>query len=229
MTPPDAASSPPQPRRRTANRSLLLGIWGLLLATVLAAGSLRYASDEAVSSGGGAPAQAARGDAARVARGRYLVTIASCNDCHTPLKMGPKGPEPDMDRMLSGHPEQMVMPAPPSLAPEAPWNWAGAGTLTSFAGPWGISYAANLTPDRNTGLGIWSREMFVKALRTGRHMGQSRPLLPPMPWRGIAQMTDDDLGAVYAYLRTIPPVHNRVPEPVIAPLPPAPAAGGSKG
>ena len=74
--------------------------------------------------------------------------------------------------------------------------------------------AANLTPDQNSGLGIWTEEMFIKALRTGRHMGASREILPPMPWSNYSKMTDDDLKAVYAYLRSIPAVHNRVPEPI---------------
>lgn len=207
-----APPAPPTAPRRLASRTALLSIWGLLLLGVLAAGSLRSAPAKETPAG------------AAVARGKYLVTIGGCNDCHTPLKMGAKGPEPDMSRMLSGHPERMVLPAPPRMAPDAPWNWAGAASLTAFAGPWGISYASNLTPDQNTGLGIWTEEMFVKAMRTGRHMGQSRPILPPMPWHALAAMTDEDLKAVYAYLRSIPPLENRVPEAVIAEPPPAPPA-----
>src|SRR5437870_2909027 len=84
----------------------------------------------------------------QLARGAYLVTIGGCNDCHTPLKMGPKGPEPDRDRMLSGHPQSLVMTPPPKQAPNGPWMWSGAVTNTAFAGPWGISYARNLTPDK---------------------------------------------------------------------------------
>jgi mono/diheme cytochrome c family protein len=152
--------------------------------------------------------------AVRVERGRYLVGFGGCNDCHTPLKMGANGPEPDMTRMLSGHPQQVVMPAPPS--PKGPWLWSGAGTNTAFAGPWGVSYTANLTPDRLTGLGIWDEQMFVKTIRTGRHWGVSRPILPPMPWQNFRHMTDDDLGSIYAYLRTIKPVRNQVPDPIIA-------------
>ena len=83
--------------------------------------------------------------------------------------MGAKGPEPDMTRMLSGSPETSKLPPPP--APAGPWIWSGTADNTAFAGPWGISYAANLTPDKNTGLGIWTEEMFVKAMRTGKHMG----------------------------------------------------------
>jgi mono/diheme cytochrome c family protein len=153
---------------------------------------------------------------ARVDRGAYLVRTMGCNDCHTPLKMGARGPEPDLTRALTGHPENMVMPPPPALPP-GPWAWIGAATNTAFAGPWGVSFTANLTPDNNTGLGIWTEEMFIKTLRTGRHWGVSRPILPPMPWFNYGKMTDEDLKAVYAYLRTIPPVTNHVPEP----LPPA--------
>ncbi len=146
----------------------------------------------------------------REARGKYLVNAIGCTDCHTPLKMGPKGPEPDMTRFLSGHPER-VGPLK-AVAPRGPWLWAGAATNTAFSGPWGISYAANLTPDQNTGLGIWTEDMFVKALRTGRHMGVSREILPPMPWTALRTLSDDDLRSIYAYLRTLKPVTNHVPD-----------------
>lgn len=145
-----------------------------------------------------------------VAKGKYLVTILGCNDCHTPFVMGPEGPEPDMTRMLSGHPEGMELTPPPELT--GTWGWAGAVTNTAFAGPWGISYTMNLTPDHNTGIGIWTEQMFIDALRQGKHMGQSRPIQPPMPWKFYGQMTDEDLKAVFAYLRTIPPIMNHVPD-----------------
>jgi mono/diheme cytochrome c family protein len=156
---------------------------------------------------------------AGVERGKYLVTIGGCNDCHTPLKMGPKGPEPDMARMLSGHPESFPITGG-TAAPSPAWLMTMAASGTAFSGPWGVSFAANLTPDDNTGLGIWTEEMFVKAVRTGRHMGVSRPILPPMPWPNVGAMNHEDLRAVYAYLRSIQPIHNRVPEP----LPPPSAA-----
>ena len=160
---------------------------------------------------------------AKIKRGAYLVQLGGCNDCHTPWKMGPNGPEPDPSRLLSGHPESLKMPAPPKLG-DGPWVWAAAGTNTAFAGPWGISYTANLTPDRLTGIGIWDEKMFIKTLRTGRHWGVSRPILPPMPWQTIGRSTDEDLSAIYAYLRSIKPINNQVPEPVIAPPPPAKVA-----
>ncbi|MDH3254094.1 MAG: cytochrome c [Acidobacteriota bacterium] len=145
------------------------------------------------------------------ARGEYLVMVAGCNDCHTPWKLGPHGPEPDMRRMLSGHPEGMEVPEAPVTA-TGPWTWAGTDTNTAFAGPWGVSYAPNLTPDENTGIGIWTEDIFVNTLRSGRHWGVARPILPPMPWQNFARMTDEDLTAIFAYLRFIPPVTNRVPE-----------------
>ena len=153
---------------------------------------------------------AATNTSSRAARGKYLVTGIGCNDCHTPLKMGPAGPEPDMARFLSGHPEQLG--ALKAARPQGAWLWAGAATNTAFSGPWGISYAANLTPDQNTGLGIWTEDMFVRALRTGRHMGTSREIMPPMPWTAFRNLSDEDLKSIYAYLRTLKPVVNHVPD-----------------
>ena len=157
------------------------------------------------------PAPAAAPAMTAVERGKYLVTGSGCNDCHTPWKMGEKGPEPDMSRMLSGHPEsvKVTMPAIP-----AGWGFIGSATNTAWAGPWGISFTANLTPDQNTGLGIWDEAMFIRALREGKHMGTSRPILPPMPWPFISQYSDDDLKAIFAYLRTIPAISNHVPDPI---------------
>jgi hypothetical protein len=113
--------------------------------------------------------------------------------------------------MLSGHPQDIKLP-PPDLKP-GPWFAATAG-MTAWAGPWGTSYAANLTADTNTGLGIWTEDMFVKAMKTGKHMGSGREILPPMPWRHIGTLNDNDLKVIYAYLRTVPAIANRVPEPL---------------
>lgn len=150
----------------------------------------------------------------RIERGRYLVNSAGCMDCHTPLKNGPRGPEPDRARAFSGHPEQLTMPPVPPLPP-GPWAVVVGATNTAWAGPWGVSFTANLTPDPETGLGRWSAQDFVKTLRTGRHLGVGRPFLPPMPG-SYGQMKDDDLQAMFAYLQSLPPIRNRVP----APLPP---------
>jgi mono/diheme cytochrome c family protein len=156
--------------------------------------------------------------AARIERGRYLVTTSGCHDCHTPMKMGAQGPEPDLDRMLSGHPAALVMPPAPALPP-GPWLVASAATNTAFAGPWGVSFTANLTPDRDTGLGDWSERDFVATIRSGRHLGRGREVLPPMPIPMYRHFSDADLSAMWAYLRTVPAVANRVPDP----LPPASA------
>jgi mono/diheme cytochrome c family protein len=155
-----------------------------------------------------------------LARGEYLAEIAGCNDCHTPLKFGPNGPELDMSQHLAGHPAGLVMPEPPKVT--QPWLWVGAGTNTAFAGPWGVSYAINLTSDEETGIGLWSEQVFVNALKTGRHMGVGRPILPPMPWPSYAKMSDEDLKALFAYLKQVPPKKNKVPDPVIVEPPAAP-------
>jgi cytochrome c553 len=154
--------------------------------------------------------------AARVERGAYLVRTMGCNDCHTPWKMGPRGPEPDMSRALTGHPAEMVLPPPPPLPP-GPWTWLGAATNTAFAGPWGVSFTANLTPDVDTGLGNWTEEMFIATMKTGRHEGKGRPLLPPMPYPVVASLNDEDIRSLFAYLRSLKPVRNRVPAPVDPP------------
>lgn len=196
---------------------ILIALPALGFLAVLAPAS----STQAQPKPAGQSAVAAR----RIERGKYLVTIMSCNDCHTPFKMGPQGPEPDMSRMLSGHPEQMKMPAPPKAV--GPWDSSNAASNTAFAGPWGITYTSNLTPDQNTGIGTWTEDMFVKALRTGKHMATSREIQPPMPWQWIGKATDEDLKAIFAYLRSIPPIVNHVPdyEPPSG-APPAPAAKG---
>jgi hypothetical protein len=123
--------------------------------------------------------------------------------------MGPQGPEPDMSRFLSGHPEEIG--ALPNVKAAGPYMWSAFPTNTAFSGPWGVAYTFNLTPEPNTGLGIWTEEMFVNAIRTGKHMGVSRPINPPMPWPAYRNATDDDLKSVYAFLRTIKPIVNHVP------------------
>jgi len=154
-----------------------------------------------------------------VERGKYLVNVGGCNDCHTPKVLSERGPRLDTANLLSGHPQGMNLPAPPQLPP-GPWLASTDWTMTAWAGPWGISYAANLTPDEETGTGAWDEAMFIKALRTGQHLGAGRPILPPMPWENYAQMSDDDLKAIFAYLKSLPPVKNKVPEPVPPPAPP---------
>lgn len=143
--------------------------------------------------------------------GKKLVAVLGCNDCHTPMKMGAQGPEPDMDRFLIGHPQEIGPLSPPALSIESGWMWAGNATNTAYAGPWGISYAANLTPDIETGLGAWTEELFIQSIRSGKHMGTGRPIMPPMPWMAYANLEDKDLKLVFAYLKTLPATKNEVP------------------
>ena len=166
-----------------------------------------------------APVNAANtsaGKAAQIERGKYLVDFGSCHDCHTPWKLGPKGPEPDMTLALTGHQQDLQMPPAPSM-PAGPWVTIAAGSMTAWAGPWGVSFTRNLTPDKETGLGDWTEENFIQTMRTGRRMGKGRPLLPPMPVQSLAALSDDDLRAIFAYLQSLAPVSNRVPQPIDPP------------
>jgi hypothetical protein len=162
------------------------------------------------AAGHAAAAPAVKGG--NVEHGRYLVDTSGCIDCHTPMKMGPNGPEKDMTRHLSGHPEGMVMPPAPALPP-GPWIATFGATGTVAAGPWGTSFAANLTSDKETGLGNWTFNDFKSTIRTGRHMGRGREILPPMPIPVYNKFNDKDLADMFAYLQSLPALKNRVPEP----------------
>jgi len=149
-----------------------------------------------------------------VARGKYLVTVADCNGCHTPLKLTSEGPTSDSSRFLSGYPASIPVPEVPSEI-LGPGKWAGLFSLeNAFAGPWGVSFPRNLTPDTATGLGSWTDAMFIKAMRTGKDMGEGRDILPPMPWETFGKMTDADLKAIFMYLGTLKPIENPVPDPI---------------
>lgn len=145
--------------------------------------------------------------------GEHLVTVGGCNDCHTPKKMTPQGPVPDMDLMMSGHPEKMPAPVVDRKEMESK-GLIVTQDLTSWVGPWGISYAANLTPDA-TGIGNWQESSFITALREGKLKGMpnGRTLLPPMPWQYFKELSDDEIKAIFAYLKSLKPVKNLVPQP----------------
>lgn len=151
-------------------------------------------------------------DQALIQRGKYLVTISGCNDCHSPKLFNDHGFELDPARLLSGHPSNLEFGDydPNLLGGKALFN----EHFTAVAGPWGISYAGNLTPDP-TGIGNWSLENFSRAIREGKFKGLEggRDLLPPMPWENFAAMTDEDVEAIFAYLNTLKPVRNVVPAP----------------
>jgi mono/diheme cytochrome c family protein len=145
--------------------------------------------------------------------GEHLVRSMSCGDCHTPKKMGAMGPEDDSSLLLSGHPAKMPAPDVDRKAMETK-GLVVTQTLTAWVGPWGISYAANLTSD-TTGIGMWSEDQFLFSIRNGKLKGLpgSRSLLPPMPWRSFSNLTDDELKAIFAYLKSTKPVVNLVPQP----------------
>lgn len=145
-----------------------------------------------------------------VEHGEYLVNILGCTDCHTPKKMTEQGPVHDMDKYLMGFDASRPLPPIPENVPMGPWVLF-SGELTAAVGPWGTSYAGNLTP-HETGIGTWTLEQFTKVLREAKFKGldNSRPIMPPMP-KHYAYMTDKDIEAVFEYLKTIKPIENRVP------------------
>lgn len=152
-----------------------------------------------------------------IERGRYLVTIGGCNDCHTPKVFSGGGTGVDDSRLLSGHPQDLELPEY-SLDEIDPEGWVLLNNhQTAAVGPWGVSFAANLTPDEDTGLGDWTEEEFIGAMRTGTHRGIGRPILPPMPWFNLATAPEEDLQAIFAYLKSIPPISNQVPDAIEPP------------
>jgi len=153
----------------------------------------------------------------KIKRGEYLVTIAGCHDCHTPKIMTPQGPALDTGRILSGYNSNVAfVPADSNITRTGQWVLFNAD-LTAGTGPWGTTFAANLTPDP-TGMGGWTFENFKTALRKGKYKGleNSRPLLPPMPWQNLQHLTDEDMECMFDYLQSLKPVNNRVPAPILA-------------
>ncbi|SIT83649.1 c-type cytochrome [Pontibacter indicus] len=161
-------------------------------------------------------------DQEQIKRGEHLVLTSACHDCHTPKKMTDKGPVLDYERALSGHPANE--PAPEVNRKEMEQKGLiVTSTLTAWVGPWGVSYAANLTSDA-TGIGNWTEKQFFMAIREGKYKGMenTRSLLPPMPWDMYKHMTDEELRAIFAYLKSTNPIKNVVP----APQPPVMAVSG---
>lgn len=158
-----------------------------------------------------------------VERGEYLVSLLDCDTCHSPKVQDQHGmPLPDSTRRLAGHPEDAPYPSwRPSDMPQRHAIALTDANMTSWAGPWGVSFASNLTPDKETGLGEWTAEAFIQAIRTGKHQGQpnGRDILPPMPWFSIRHLPDGDLKAIWSYLQSLPPIRNQVPLPVPPPQP----------
>jgi hypothetical protein len=149
-----------------------------------------------------------------IALGKYIVHTSGCDDCHTPKIFTDRGPVFDTTRSLSGFPQDEILPSI-DMNMIGPDKWTATEKhLGAWVGPWGISYASNLTPDNATGLGAVTEEMFIKTLREGKLKGVGRTLLPPMPWDVYGKKTDQDLKAIFAYLQSIKPIKNMVPQPV---------------
>jgi hypothetical protein len=146
-------------------------------------------------------------------RGNYLVSSIGCDDCHSPKKMGPRGPEVDVEHRFAGFLAGSPMGPIDTNAAKNGWLLFSMD-LTAAVGPWGISYAANISSDE-TGIGSWTEQQFINSLRNGKQKGMDngRPLLPPMPWQNFAKLSDLDLKAIYAYLKSTKPVANIVPAP----------------
>jgi mono/diheme cytochrome c family protein len=147
--------------------------------------------------------------------GQHLVLLGGCNDCHSPKSFTAMGPVPDSTRILSGSPADSKVPDIPVgiLAPDQ-WGFLGSNDMTAWAGPWGVSFAANLTPHQVSGSGAWTEAAFIKAMRTGKHLGTGRDILPPMPWQEVGRVSDGELKAVFAYLKSLKPVDNMVHLPI---------------
>lgn len=154
-----------------------------------------------------------------IKRGEYLTTLMGCHDCHSPKKMGPQGPEIIPELMLSGYQGEELSAVFDSIS-IPPGFSAFFPDLTASYGPWGISYAANLTPDES-GIKFWTEDQFKKALKEGKLKGldDTRMLLPPMPWMNFKHISDEDVHAMFTYLQSIPAVENIVPQPRINPAP----------
>jgi hypothetical protein len=149
-------------------------------------------------------------EVAMVEHGEYMVNVLGCTDCHTPKKMTQEGPIHDMEKYMMGFDASTTLPPVPENVPIGPWVLF-KGDLTAAVGPWGTSYAGNLTP-HETGIGTWSLEQFQKALREAKFKGldSTRPIMPPMP-RHYAYLTDADIEAIFVYLKSIKPIENIVP------------------
>lgn len=192
-------------------KTIKLALTGL--AMVMSLTNCLQTGEKSTQSGTAAVSPEMPDSAQLVQRGEYLVTVGLCDDCHSPKVMTPEGPVVDSTRRLSGHPAAEPLPAITDAQMAAPGNWIlFSPGLTAAVGPWGTTYAANLTPD-DTGTGPWTFDQFRKAIREGKSKGLdgTRPLQPPMPWYNISHMRDEDLRAVFAFLKSLPPVKNAVP------------------
>jgi hypothetical protein len=161
---------------------------------------------------GNTPPQSTKQDT--IKHGEYLVSIGGCHDCHSPKQPSGQSLELIQDRLLSGYPADRPVMKTDMRALKQGWVLINYD-ITQAAGPWGVSFSANLTSDQ-TGVGNWTEDQFLRALKQGWFKGLegTRKLLPPMPWEMLANMKDEDAKAIFAFLQSTRPISNAVPAPI---------------
>ncbi len=185
-----------------------------MLVTMVAAGIVIFVTACTSTSANDEVTKKLLTNAQLIKRGEYLVSAVGCDDCHSPKIMGPGEPEIIPELRFSGYPSTRPLPKADSNVVKSGWGLVG-GDLTAWVGPWGMSFAANISSDA-TGIGNWTEAQFFKAIREGKYKGldNSRPMLPPMPWFVYKNFNDEDLKAIFAFLKSTKPVENVVPGPV---------------
>jgi hypothetical protein len=186
----------------------------LLVAGIVAAGIIAFVSSCTNTSASEDVNKKPLTNAQLIKRGEYLVSAVGCDDCHSPKIMGPGEPQIIPELRFSGYPSTRPLQKADSNVVKSGWGLVGSD-LTAWVGPWGMSFAANISSDA-TGIGNWTEAQFFKALREGKYKGMdnSRPLLPPMPWFVYKNFSDEDIKAIFAFLKSTNPVENVVPAPV---------------
>ena len=195
-------------------QKIILGICSLVLFV-----ALLWSCEQRSASAASVPATVSNDSL--IKRGAYLVSIVGCDDCHSPKAMGPQGPEIIQELRLSGFQAGRQLPVVSNEAVQAGWALM-VPDITAAVGPWGTSYAANITSDE-TGIGNWTEAQFMKAMKEGKWKGMdgNRMLMPPMPWQNFSRMDDHDLKSIFAFLKSTKPVKNVVPNSIPAGPPPA--------
>jgi len=185
----------------------------VLIATVISIAMAMVACHYSSAKNKPLAAAAEAGKDSLIKRGAYLVTAMVCDDCHSPKRMGPMGPEIIPELRLSGSRQDGKLPVVDTNEIKKGWTLFNED-FTAVVGVWGASFAGNLTSDA-TGIGNWTEEQFRNAIRKGKYKGldAARDLLPPMPWPNFSKCTDEDLKAIYTFLKSTKPVKNVVPAP----------------
>ncbi|MGI9534763.1 MAG: diheme cytochrome c-553 [Thermodesulfobacteriota bacterium] len=149
----------------------------------------------------------------KIKKGKIMTEEFGCVDCHSPKIIINDQTMIDENKIFSGHPQDNILPDfPPELVGPGKWTGLYISGTTAWGGPWGISYSANLTPDKETGIGTWNEEHFKRIIKLGIHSSLTRKIMPPMPWYELSRLNEDELGAIFLYLKSLKPIKNKVPE-----------------